>query len=247
MTFRSLDARQRLLFPLLTLICCGLFLSGCALFRGERESTAPASSGQRGTKPYTVRGKTYYPLTSADGYREEGIASWYGKDFHGKTTANGERYNMYGSTAAHKLLPFGTKVKVTNRRNGRSIVVRINDRGPFVANRIIDLTHTGARDLDMLASGTAPVILETVGTVKGLSTGNLAGSFYIQVGAFGSRENANRLVARLKSRGFSARAVFASDVNLWRVQAGPYPGLRQAEEAALPMDDEFPGNFILAE
>ncbi|MDR2799802.1 MAG: septal ring lytic transglycosylase RlpA family protein [Desulfovibrio sp.] len=244
MFFRSCDHRPRLFLSVL--LCCALCLSGCALFRAEPGSTAPAS-GKRGTKPYTVRGKTYYPLTSADGYREEGIASWYGKDFHGKTTANGERYDMYGTTAAHKLLPFGTRVKVTNTRNGRSIIVRINDRGPFVANRVIDLTHTGAKNLDMLASGTAPVRLEAIGTVKGLSRDNLAGTFYIQVGAFGSRENADRLVARLKGRGFAARGFFASPLSLWRVQAGPYPGLRQAAEAALSMEDEFPGNFVVAE
>ena len=102
------------------------------------------SKGPRGTKPYTIRGKTYYPLLSAHGFRETGIASWYGPDFHGKLTANGERYDMHGMTAAHKLLPFGTQVKVTNKSNGRSIVVRVNDRGPFVANRVIDLTRTGA-------------------------------------------------------------------------------------------------------
>ena len=85
-----------------------------------------------GTKTYTVRGKTYRPYLSADGYRGRRVASWYGRDFHGKTTANGERYNMYAMTAAHKLLPLGTKVRVTHLRNGKSIVVRVNDRGPFV-------------------------------------------------------------------------------------------------------------------
>jgi rare lipoprotein A len=246
MTFRPGKARPGFFLFLAALVCCGLFLSGCALFRGEGESVAPVS-GKRGTKPYTVRGKTYYPLASADGYREKGVASWYGKDFHGKTTANGERYNMYGDTAAHKILPFGTKVKVTNTRNGRSIVVRINDRGPFVANRIIDLTHTGAKALDMLAAGTAPVLLEAVGTVKGLKGGNLAGVFYIQAGAFGSRENANRLVASLKGRGFAARGFFDPAIDLWRVQAGPYSSLRQAEEAALPLKGEFPGSFVVAD
>ncbi|MDR1359765.1 MAG: septal ring lytic transglycosylase RlpA family protein [Deltaproteobacteria bacterium] len=242
----SAHARPGLALFFAALTCCALFLSGCALFRSADESTAPVS-GKRGTKPYTVRGKTYYPLSSANGYREEGVASWYGKDFHGKTTANGERYDMYGATAAHKILPFGTKVKVTNTRNGRSIVVRINDRGPFVANRIIDLTNTGAKALDMLASGTAPVILEAVGSVKGLSRGNLSGVFYIQTGAFGSRQNADRLVSSLKAQGLAARTFFSPAVNLWRVQAGPYRSLRQAEKAALSLDDEFPGNFVMAE
>ena len=127
-------------------------LAGCGLM-----DYGGGGSGTRGTKTYTVRGKTYRPYLSADGYREDGVASWYGRDFHGKTTANGERYNMYAMTAAHKLLPLGTKVRVTHLRNGKSIVVRVNDRGPFVGDRIIDLSYASAKELGMIGTGTARV------------------------------------------------------------------------------------------
>lgn len=209
---------------------------------GGTPATAP-----RGSKPYTVMGKTYYPLLSADNYREEGVASWYGKDFHGKQAANGERYDMYDMTAAHKLLPFGTMVRVTNKNNGKSIVVRINDRGPFVDSRIIDLSHTGAQKIDMLGAGTAPVMIETIGQVKGLHDGKLEGQFYIQVGAFQLEANATNLVQELRQRGYSARAVFASAINFWRVQIGPYTDLAKAESASEGLKGEYQNNFIVAD
>lgn len=111
---------------------------------------------------YTVRGKTYSVLTSAKGFKESGNASWYGPGFHGKKTANGERYNMYAMTAAHKTLPLGTKVIVTNLRNKRQVTVRINDRGPFHGNRIIDLSKKAARKLGIIKSGFAPVHIKVV-------------------------------------------------------------------------------------
>ena len=214
-------------------------------------SSAPAGvsvkKGARGTKPYTIKGTTYYPLLSSHGFREEGTASWYGKDFHGKLTANGERYDMYDMTAAHKLLPFGTKVKVTNKENGKSIVVRINDRGPFVSNRVIDLTHSGAEKIGMIAKGTAPVILETQGAVAGLKDGDLKGRFYVQVGAFANKSNAQGLAAKLKGEGKGARIYYADQVGFWRVQAGPYGSLHGAEKAATAMMNVYPNNFVVAE
>lgn len=114
-------------------------------------------------RPYVIRGIKYYPTVVNVGDEFSGNASWYGPDFHGKLTSNGERYNMYDMTAAHKTLPMNTIVKVTNRRNGKSTVVRINDRGPFIATRIIDLSNTAARKIDMINSGTAPVTLEILG------------------------------------------------------------------------------------
>lgn len=154
-------ARVRWWLPLLLLVAA-LALSGCSLHQSSSGKAGSASYGKRGFKPYTIRGKTYYPLQSAHGFKEEGIASWYGSDFHGKATASGERYDMYGMTAAHKTLPLGTQVRVTNKRNGRSILVCINDRGPFIDDRVIDLTHTGAKQLGMLGPGTAHVVVEHV-------------------------------------------------------------------------------------
>ncbi len=112
----------------------------------------------------------YYPYPVMEsvqqGYTQEGIASWYGPNFHGKRTADGEIYNMYAHTAAHKTLPFNTIVKVINLNNGRSTVVRINDRGPFVKNRIIDLSYAAARDIGMIGTGTAPVKIIVLGDAK---------------------------------------------------------------------------------
>ena len=113
--------------------------------------------------PYRVHGVKYYPHDTDVGNVYKGNASWYGPDFHGKLTSNGERYNMYYMTAAHKTLPMNTVVKVTNRKNGLTVVVRINDRGPFIATRIIDLSNSAARKINMLKAGTAPVSIEVLG------------------------------------------------------------------------------------
>lgn len=114
-------------------------------------------------KPYEIRGIKYYPTVVSVGDVFKGNASWYGPDFHGKLTSNGEVYNMYDMTAAHKTLPMNTIVKVTNQRNGMNTIVRINDRGPFVDTRIIDLSNTAAKKIDMLNAGTAPVTVEILG------------------------------------------------------------------------------------
>lgn len=109
----------------------------------------------------------YTPISSSEGYREHGIASWYGTDFHAKKTANGEDYNMYAYTAAHKTLPLPTYVRVTNTQNGKSIVVRVNDRGPFYKNRLIDMSYAGAKALGMDKQGTAPVLVEAISIYGG--------------------------------------------------------------------------------
>jgi len=108
-------------------------------------------------RPYRIKGITYYPIPSAQGYVERGLASWYGNPFHGRKTSNGETYNMYGDTAAHKTLPMNTMLLVKNLENGRSTVVRVNDRGPFVEDRILDLSYTKAKELGVVRKGTARV------------------------------------------------------------------------------------------
>lgn len=114
-------------------------------------------------RPYVVGGVKYYPTVVSVGDKFYGRSSWYGPNFHGKLTSNGEKYNMWAMTAAHKTLPMNTIVRVTNRNNGKSVVVRINDRGPFVATRIIDLSKAAASKIDMIGTGTAPVKLEILG------------------------------------------------------------------------------------
>lgn len=127
-------------------------------------------------------------------YVEEGIASWYGVPFNGRRTSNGEIYDMHQFTAAHRTLPFGAIVRVTNLRNGKQTEVRINDRGPFVANRIIDLSLSAAQSIEMVGTGTAPVRLELVS-----GTNPSAGFFAVQVGAFLKEENAERLKEQLSA------------------------------------------------
>ncbi len=138
--------------------------SGCgskqAGHKGGGKSAATRKKGRRTKatqRPYVINGITYYPIPSARGYEERGIASWYGEPFHGRKTSNGEVYDMYGDTAAHKTLPMNTMLLVKNLENGRTTMVRINDRGPFVQDRIIDLTFAKAKTLGIAGKGTARV------------------------------------------------------------------------------------------
>ncbi|MGM0682063.1 MAG: septal ring lytic transglycosylase RlpA family protein, partial [Thermodesulfobacteriota bacterium] len=132
--------------------------------------TPSPSKIQKSTQQaYRIKGKTYYPIPDAKGFSQRGLASWYGPPFHGRKTSNGETYNMYGKTAAHKTMPMGTHVLVQNLENNRKTVVRINDRGPFVRGRIIDLSKKAAKDIGMLEKGTARVEITALGetvTVK---------------------------------------------------------------------------------
>ena len=178
---------------------------------------------------YDVLGKRYFVLGAADGYIERGVASWYGPTFHGVNTSSGERYDMYGMTAAHKTLPLPTYARVTNLRNGRSITVRINDRGPFVANRLIDLSYTAAAKLDMLREGTT--FVEVQALVPGAPPDNLTRTsetppptLYVQVGAFADQGNAQRAVARLQGAGMTTAFIAppaATDKPLYKVRVGP--------------------------
>lgn len=227
-------------FLLLGLLC--LSLTACGLL-----DSGGGGTGTRGTKTYTVRGKTYRPYLTADGYREVGVASWYGKDFHGRKTANGERYNMYAMTAAHKLLPLGTKVRVTHLGNGRSIVVRVNDRGPFVGNRIIDLSYGSAQKLGMIGAGTARVRVEALEGVSGARQGDMDGRFYIQIAALSNESSAQALVRRLRGRNLGGRAFYSPSIGLWRVQAGPFASLNHAENLSEELDRQYPGNFVVAD
>lgn len=226
---------------LLGLICCALVLAGC----GGSRSSSWRKGGVAGTKPYTVRGKTYYPLKSAHGFVEEGIASWYGPGFHGKTTANGERYNQYAMTAAHKLLPLGTRVRVTHLGNGKSVIVRVNDRGPFVEDRIIDLSRTAATRLNMMGTGTARVRIQSLGGISELAeNGDIKGDFYVQVGAFASKESAYKLIQTLAKAGHKGRLEFGSN-NLWNVQVGPWADSAGAQKMLGVFRALYPAAFVV--
>jgi len=132
-----------------------IFLSTCLLLF----FTTTSANTHRG---YAQSGKHYHVLHSSRNYTEKGIASWYGSRFNKKRTSSGERFNMYRMTAAHKTLPLPTYVKVTNLRNGRHVIVKVNDRGPFISNRLIDLSYAAAKKLGMISRGTTPVSVKAI-------------------------------------------------------------------------------------
>lgn len=200
----------------------------------------PEGRSRYGNGPvYEVLGKRYTVMPSGDGYRERGVASWYGNKFHGRLTSSREPYDMYAMTAAHKTLPLPTYVRVRNLRNDRSVVVRVNDRGPFVHNRIIDLSYAAALRLDMIDDGTSLVEVTaiTFGDPTGdrpvskpvpvpaeraavtdpappdepASTAGPAHEIYVQVGAFGDRSNAERRQALLLSGGIGDAFIYADE------------------------------------
>ena len=159
-------------------------------------------------RPYVINNRVYYPLPSSYGFTETGIGSWYGNKFHGRKTSNGETYDMYGMTAAHKTLPMNTVLLVRNLENNREIVVRVNDRGPFVKNRIIDLTYTGAQKLGILGRGTGKVSITALGDAKAgenemrkLAEKFYNGEFYVQIGSFKNLFYAKRLQGRFEEAG----------------------------------------------
>ena len=209
---------------------------------------APDSSGSPRAAGYTVRGRRYHLLDSAVGFRERGTASWYGERFHGRQTASGEPFDMHALTAAHPHLPLQSVVRVSAVGTGASVIVRINDRGPFADERVIDLSRAAARQLGMLESGTAEVTIEALdarsaGEVSGetedeVSDGAVsteagtgrsdtppavdAGTTFIQVGAFAERANADALVRRVRAH-VSSPAGIDHDAGraLYRVRVGP--------------------------
>ncbi len=172
-------------------------------------------------RSYTVAGKTYHVLGSARGYAATGNASWYGRKFHGRLTSSGEPFDMYRLTAAHRTLPIPTYARVTNLDNGRSTVVRINDRGPFHHNRIIDLSYAAAVKLGFAAQGTARVRVEVIDPAR---------RYVIQAGAFSDLARADRLKAALKElTGHKAYVGKVSGDALYRVRLGPVRGRTEAE------------------
>lgn len=202
-------------------------------------------------RPYTVLGKTYYPTTVSIDDSFSGIASWYGKDFHNKKTSNGEYYNMYAMTAAHKTLPMNTMLRVTNVKNNRQIIVRINDRGPFVRTRIIDLSYAAASKLDIISSGTAPVRLEVLGfggtidTVKKPQSIVMDG-YLVQIGAFRNKNGALSYIQKYASVDGRYNAVLQEGqkdgVALYRVFLKGFKSEFEARDFIAKSD--FSGAFI---
>ena len=228
-------------------------VSGCA-------TSGPPPQQQAGSpKPYKVFGKWYQPLPDSEGFRQRGIASWYGKDFHGKKTSSGETYDMYAMTAAHKTLPLGTYVRVRNLENNRELDVRINDRGPFVRGRIIDLSYTAAKELGLVGPGTAKVEIVALGTPTTTDSGSgrtfvqqdyYSGNFTFQVGAFTYRENAERLKRKLDGRYKNAHITVydRGDQIFYRVRVGAFKTLVDAMfHEGILIQDGYPEAFMVAE
>lgn len=199
---------------------------------------AEARSAHGNPPFYDVLGRRYFVQASADGYVERGVASWYGPGFHSGSTSSGESYDMYGMSAAHKTLPLPTYARVTNLRNGLSVVVRINDRGPFVANRLIDLSYTAAAKLDMIRDGTTLVEVRAltagVPDVLTRSAESPPPALYVQAGAFADEANAQRLLARLHGSGLRSAFVVApqSGSRLYRVRLGPVASVAEFDQLA---------------
>lgn len=179
-------------------------------------SGAPASSAGNPSR-YVISGENYKVLPFSNGFVERGIASWYGPDFHGEKTSNGEIYNMHGMTAAHKRLPIPSYVRVTNLKNKRSVVLRINDRGPFYADRVIDLSYAAAQKLDIHKPGTEMVKIEAIKTSN-------KESVYLQLGVFSNPANAQMLQKKVVANKMPepmVKKVLLDGKPAYRVQLGP--------------------------
>lgn len=207
---------------------------------------------------YVIKNKRYYPIPSADGYSQKGIASWYGGKFHGRRTSNGEIYNKYSMTAAHKTLPMNTMLLVKNLENGKKAVVRVNDRGPFVRGRIIDLSYKAAKELGIVKKGTAKIQATALGeeaVIKWGESPNLVyqdlsvGEFYVQIGAFTQKTNAAKLQKRFTDAGHTTVTVKSSGPEsiLYRVQvyAGQTLALAKRAEKSL-LRHGYTGAFAIA-
>jgi len=189
---------------------------------------------------YEVMGHRYYTLKSRNGYIERGIASWYGTKFHGRRTSSGEPYDLYKMTAAHKTLPLPTYARVTNLKNGRSVIVKINDRGPFHSNRIIDLSYAAAAKLGILEYGTGLVKVEAINPsapkkpvlAARESAAQQESSLFLQVGAFRNKDNAQRLSSKLQNANIGDIHIMeASNASgpIYRVRIGPLDSVDEAD------------------
>ncbi len=196
--------------------------------------------------PYVVNGKEYTLLADHRRYKERGIASWYGTKFDGHATSNGETYSLYDMSAAHRTLPIPVYVKVTNLRNGRTAVVRVNDRGPFHSDRIMDLSYAAAVKLGFSDQGTAPVEIEIIDTDNShVVSGTEATRYYLQVGAFKQLASAAELQRNL-SAGLAYPVLIASSSgkrgnDLHRVRVGPFVDYSSAQAAKKVLKQRWSG------
>lgn len=249
-------------YSLISAFVCLVF-SGCSLgapivspSRNDNGIIINSPSMHSATmRPYKVNGKTYYPTVVNVGDIASGIASWYGPDFHGKKTSNGEIYDMHGLTAAHKTLPMNTVVKVTNLNNSKEVIVRINDRGPFVQDRIIDLSKSAANKINLIGTGTAPVKVQVIGfngAINSTSTPTpvtyAGGTFMVQIGAFRNIDG-----ARIYEKNYHGSDGYKTVVKTYRLDNKPIhrvflTGFRSEDEARdYAQSGKIDGAFIVRE
>jgi rare lipoprotein A len=218
----------------------------------------------RANKPYTALGQAYTPMTHYQAYRQQGVASWYGKKYHGQKTASGERYDMYAMTAAHTTLPLISYARVTNPENGKSVIVKINDRGPFLANRLIDLSYAAAYQLRLSQKGSGQVIVEAINAdalpfspasalptnptnnqvvMQAKAAQNKPG-FYVQVGAFSIKENADNALQQIQTQQLASGTAATSELlsDLYRVKLGPYASVEEANRALVRISNALKTN-----
>lgn len=241
------NARAQFLHSALvfTIVCCFVVTALPAAAASRRPATQA---------PYVINKKRYFPIPNARGYNEKGYASWYGKKFHGRRTSNGEIYDMHAMTAAHKTLPMNTMLLVKNIDNGRQTVVRINDRGPFVRGRIIDLSYKAAKTLGVVRNGTARVHITALaeknkGSRELIYQDLTVGEFYVQIGAFAEKINAIKLQKRFTEAGHTTviQKYFGPDKILYRVQVYAGKNIHHAERAEKALlDHGYVGAFIIA-
>jgi rare lipoprotein A len=235
-------------------IATAVLMQGCGL---KEQNVDPkiyqgvSSKSEPTMKPYTINGKTYYPTTVNTRDTFSGTASWYGKDFHGRRTSNGEIYDMYKMTAAHKTFPMNTMVKVINTKNNKSAIVRINDRGPFVQSRIIDLSYAAALAVDMINSGTTSVRLEILGFGKDEASKQSVtiSDFDVQIGAFRKQNGAQIYETAFNNQNKNYKAIIREGILdgalIYRVWI---QGFRSEEEARdFISQGKYEGAFIVRE
>ena len=261
--------RIRCTLRLLTLVAVSVSVTHCTTPRPAAEPDAAADNraiiepprSRLGNPPfYEVFGKRHYVLDSAAGYRKTGVASWYGEAFHGRATSSGEPYDMFAHTAAHTTLPLPTWVEVTHLENGKRVIVKVNDRGPFLHDRIIDLSFGAAVALDMVSQGTAPVEVRVLGApavgdpvpvadqrfasagaggdtqvpAATASVDRAAHRIYLQAGAFSRHDSADQLVGALENAGYRQVTIDADNgasPSLYRVRLGPFPDVSAVDAA----------------
>ena len=208
-------------------------------------------------KTYRVLGQTYTVLAKSKHFKQTGTASWYGKKFHGQRTSSGERFDMFQMTAAHKNLPIPCYARVTNQENGKSVIVKVNDRGPFHASRVMDVSWAAAAKLDMLGKGTAKISLEVVDAVGKTAIAQntqpvtapviVTKQFFVQVGAFSARDNALSLQSKLA--GITPMPIEISEATtpntVHKVQVGPFSDAASAENARSYLAQLSSGNLII--